>query len=33
MPAEAMIRTAGRTALSSLVKPLSNQISRAFSEE
>lgn len=33
MPAEAMIQTGERTALSYLVKPLSDQISRAFREE
>lgn len=33
MPAEAMIKTGDRTALSYLVKPLSDQISRAFREE
>ncbi len=33
MPAEAMIRTGERTALSYLVKPLSDQIARAFKEE
>lgn len=33
MPAEAMIRTGERTALSYLVKPLSDQVSRAFREE
>ena len=33
MPAEAMIRTGERTALSYLVKPLSDQIARAFREE
>ncbi|MBT9368972.1 HlyD family type I secretion periplasmic adaptor subunit [Rhizobium sp. CSW-27] len=33
MPAEAMIRTGDRTALSYLVKPLSDQINRAFREE
>jgi HlyD family secretion protein len=33
MPAEAMIRTGERTALSYLVKPLSDQINRAFREE
>lgn len=33
MPAEAMIKTEDRTALSYLVKPLSDQISRAFREE
>ncbi|NTF10278.1 HlyD family type I secretion periplasmic adaptor subunit [Agrobacterium rubi] len=33
MPAEAMIQTADRTALSYLVKPLSDQINRAFREE
>ena len=33
MPAEAMIKTQDRTALSYLVKPLSDQISRAFREE
>jgi HlyD family secretion protein len=33
MPAEAMIQTGERTALSYLVKPLSDQINRAFREE
>lgn len=33
MPAEAMIKTGDRTALSYLVKPLSDQINRAFREE
>ncbi|ESW81432.1 MULTISPECIES: HlyD family type I secretion periplasmic adaptor subunit [unclassified Mesorhizobium] len=33
MPAEAMIQTGERTALSYFVKPLSDQISRAFHEE
>lgn len=33
MPAEAMIQTGDRTALSYLVKPLSDQINRAFREE
>ncbi|WP_404928051.1 HlyD family type I secretion periplasmic adaptor subunit [Mesorhizobium sp. ORM16] len=33
MPAEAMVQTGERTALSYLVKPLSDQISRAFREE
>lgn len=33
MPAEAMIKTGERTALSYLVKPLSDQINRAFREE
>ncbi len=33
MPAEAMIQTGERTALSYLVKPLSDQITRAFREE
>lgn len=33
MPAEAMIQTGERTALSFLVKPLSDQINRAFREE
>ncbi len=33
MPAEAMIRTSERTALSFLVKPLADQINRAFREE
>ncbi|WP_105425610.1 HlyD family type I secretion periplasmic adaptor subunit [Neorhizobium tomejilense] len=33
MPAEAMIRTGDRTALSYLIKPLSDQINRAFREE
>ncbi|HEV2900224.1 MAG TPA: HlyD family type I secretion periplasmic adaptor subunit [Pseudaminobacter sp.] len=33
MPAEAMVKTGERTALSYLVKPLSDQISRAFREE
>ncbi|WP_192246778.1 HlyD family type I secretion periplasmic adaptor subunit [Mesorhizobium silamurunense] len=33
MPAEAMVQTSERTALSYLVKPLSDQISRAFREE
>lgn len=33
MPAEAMIQTGERTALSYLVKPLSDQIARAFREE
>ncbi|WP_117189987.1 HlyD family type I secretion periplasmic adaptor subunit [Rhizobium terrae] len=33
MPAEAMIQTGERTALSFLVKPLSDQVSRAFREE
>lgn len=33
MPAEAMIQTGKRTALSYLVKPLSDQINRAFREE
>jgi HlyD family secretion protein len=33
MPAEAMIRTEDRTALSYLLKPLSDQITRAFREE
>jgi HlyD family secretion protein len=33
MPAEAMIHTGDRTALSYLVKPLSDQINRAFREE
>jgi HlyD family secretion protein len=33
MPAEAMIKTEERTALSYLVKPLSDQINRAFREE
>lgn len=33
MPAEAMIQTGDRTALSYLVKPLSDQIARAFREE
>jgi HlyD family secretion protein len=33
MPAEALIQTGERTALSYLVKPLSDQINRAFREE
>ncbi len=33
MPAEAMIKTGDRTALSYLVKPISDQINRAFREE
>ncbi|MER9351458.1 HlyD family type I secretion periplasmic adaptor subunit, partial [Mesorhizobium sp. M0227] len=33
MPAEAMVQTGERTALSYFVKPLSDQISRAFHEE
>lgn len=33
MPAEAMIRTGDRTALSYLVKPLSDQIAKAFREQ
>lgn len=33
MPAEAMIRTGDRTALSYLVKPIEDQINRAFREE
>ncbi|WP_192180200.1 HlyD family type I secretion periplasmic adaptor subunit [Mesorhizobium amorphae] len=33
MPAEAMVQTSERTAFSYLVKPLSDQISRAFREE
>lgn len=33
MPAEALIETSARTALSYLVKPLSDQINRAFREE
>ncbi|QKC66573.1 HlyD family efflux transporter periplasmic adaptor subunit [Mesorhizobium loti] len=33
MPAEAMVQTGERTALSYLVKPLADQISRAFREE
>lgn len=33
MPAEAMIQTGERTALSYLVKPLSDQVARAFREE
>lgn len=33
MPAEALIRTGNRTALSYFLKPLSDQISRAFREE
>jgi HlyD family secretion protein len=33
MPAEAMIKTEHRTALSYLLKPLSDQITRAFREE
>jgi len=33
MPAEVMIKTGDRTALSYLVKPLSDQILRAFRED
>ncbi|ESY66015.1 hypothetical protein X742_20950 [Mesorhizobium sp. LNHC232B00] len=33
MPAEAMVQTGERTALSYFMKPLSDQISRAFREE
>jgi HlyD family secretion protein len=33
LPAEAMIQTGERTALSCLVKPLSDKINRAFREE
>lgn len=33
MPAEAMIQTGERTALSYLVKPLADQLNRAFREE